>query len=129
MRPHIYSLTYILMFPRGYTSMKSRENMFVVDNAHDGFDLRDLPTGSLIRNFPTGRPTFRYPKQVVFGEGSSVVIGGSDHGSVYVFDRKSGALRQKLQHTATGAVQTVTVSRSIESTGEFIDNGEEYDQR
>lgn len=81
----------------------------MVDNASDGFDLYHLDTGSFIRNFPTGMPTKRYPKQVEFGEDSRVVIGGSDHGCVYVFDRKTGSVLDILRHADQGLVQTITV--------------------
>jgi outer membrane protein assembly factor BamB len=81
----------------------------VVDNASDGFDLYHLDTGSFIRNFPTGMPTKRYPKQVEFSEDSRVVIGGSDHGCVYVFDRKTGSVLDILRHADQGLVQTITV--------------------
>ena len=65
------------------------KNQFVVDNAFDGFDLYQLDKGKahLLRNFPTGTPTMRTPKQVTFCEEGRVVVGGSDHGVMYVFDR------------------------------------------
>jgi hypothetical protein len=37
------------------------------------------------------------------------VVGGSDHGAVYVFDRKRGVQLQVLQHLDKGMIQTVTV--------------------
>lgn len=91
-----------------YTTVNRVEKQFVVDNAHDGFDLRDVRTGELVRKFPTGQPLRRCPKQVTFGEDGDVVVGGSDHGTLYVFDRKTGSLRQKLRHASSGYVQTVT---------------------
>lgn len=85
--------------------------MFVVDNAVDGFDLYRLDDNSFIRNFPTGVPKKRYPKQVEFGEDCKVVVGGSDHGLVYVFDRKTGNVLDVLRHADQGLVQTIAVSR------------------
>jgi hypothetical protein len=44
-----------------------------------------------------------------------VVVGGSDHGAVYVFDRKTAAVVQILPHSdwkMVQMVQTVTVSTS-----------------
>jgi hypothetical protein len=38
-----------------------------------------------------------------------LIIGGSDHGSVYVFERKSGKLLESLRHSSTGLVQTIAV--------------------
>jgi len=85
-------------------------NQFVVDNAYDGFDLHQIEDGAYVRTFKTGLVTSRKPKQVLFGENSQVVVGGSDHGAVYVFDRKSGNKLDVLRHSEKGLVQIVTVS-------------------
>lgn len=85
-----------------------------MDNAVDGFDLYQLESNTFIRNFPTGVPIQRFPKQVLFGENSKVIIGGSDHGQVYVFDRKSGSLLDTLHHAKHGLVQTIAVSSEFE---------------
>lgn len=81
-----------------------------MDNAVDGFDLYQLESTAFVRNFPTGTPIQRFPKQVLFGENSKVVIGGSDHGKVYIFDRKSGSLLDTLHHAKRGLAQTIAVS-------------------
>ena len=80
-----------------------------MDNAINGFDLYHLDTGSFVRNFPTGMPTKRHPKQVEFGEDCRVVVRGSDHGLMYVFDRKTGNVLDVLCHADQGLVQTITV--------------------
>ena len=85
----------------------------MVDNARSGFDLYQLDNGAYIRTFPTGNPNRLLPKQVAFGEDSKVVIGGSDHGAVYVFDRKTGKPLQVLHHADRGLVQTITVRNVI----------------
>lgn len=101
----------VLTSTSGHVAIHHRRNQFVVDNATDGFDLYMLDTGSFVRNFPTGIPKKRYPKQVAFGEETKVVVGGSDCGVVYVFDRKTGKTLDVLDHHADGGlVQTVTVS-------------------
>ena len=87
-----------------------RRNIFLVDNAHSGFDLRELSTGGYIRTYPTGTPSRRLPKQVTFGENAKSVVGGSDHGVVYIFERKTGVLRESLPHQNGGLVQTVAVN-------------------
>lgn len=81
----------------------------MVDNIESGFDLHRLDTGHWKRNFPVGKPTRKLPKQVAFGERSKVVVGGSDHGAVYVFDRKTAFPLHVLGH-GDGLVQTLTVS-------------------
>lgn len=81
----------------------------MVDNVTDGFDLHQTDDGAFVRTFSTGVATRRVPKQVAFTEDSQVVVGGSDHGSVYVFDRKSGTRLDVLQHSSSGLVQTIAV--------------------
>lgn len=86
-----------------------KRTQFVVDNATNGFDLYQLESNAFIRNFPTGIPLRSVPKQVRFGENSKVIVGGSDHGRVYVFERKSGRLLDTLHHLKSGLVQTIAV--------------------
>ncbi|KAF8587774.1 hypothetical protein K439DRAFT_1337198, partial [Ramaria rubella] len=73
-------------------------NQFVVDNATNGFDIHQLDNGAHIRTLPTGIPKKRVPKQVTFGEDSQIIVGGSDHGIVYLFERESGRLITTLNH-------------------------------
>ena len=70
-----------------------------------------MDTAESIQRFETGNPIVRVPKQVTFGENGQTVVGGSDHGAIYVFDRRSGELRDILQHTKSGLVQTITVGQ------------------
>ena len=49
-------------------------------------------------------------RQVVFAEDCSKIVIGSDHGFVYVFDRRSGDIIDKLEMGEGGWVQTVIVS-------------------
>src|SRR5277367_4149124 len=89
-------------------------NQFVIDNVSDGFDLHQTEDGAFVRTFRTGIAIKRVPKQVMFAENSRAIVGGSDHGAVYVFDRKSGKKLAVLRHSERGLVQTITV-RSMSS--------------
>jgi hypothetical protein len=75
----------------------------------NGFNLHQLDNGAHIRNFLTGTPRKRVPKQVAFGKNLKVVVGGSDHGAVYVFDRETGTTLDLIRHADRGLVQTITV--------------------
>ena len=52
----------------------------------------------------------RYPKQVAFGKHNSIIVRGSDHGAVYVFDHDTGGPLDLLCHSDCGLVQTIMVS-------------------
>ena len=82
----------------------------MVDNGED-FSLHLKASGALIRSFKTPLSK-HYPRQVVFGELGSVVVGGSDHGKVYVFDANTGASLDVLHHSSSGLVGTVAVSQA-----------------
>lgn len=84
-----------------------------MDNT-DSFVLHKLDSGTRIRTILTGTPDTTYPRQVVFAEDSDVVVGGSDHGILYVFDRRTGSRLDTLRHAEKGLVQTVTVRRRYE---------------
>jgi hypothetical protein len=97
---------------RGSAAVNCAKNEVVVDSVINGFDIYQLDNGTWKRNFTIGHSSRKMPKQVVFGEGSKVVVGGSDHGVVYVFDRKTTSSIQVLRHSDRGMVQAVTVSET-----------------
>lgn len=71
--------------------------------------MHHLLSGALIREFPYSKPTKRWPKQVAYGENDSILVGGSDHGLVYVYDKQIGYPLDLLRHADKGWVQTITV--------------------
>jgi hypothetical protein len=96
---------------RGQIAYCDQRRIFAVDNLVDGFDLYRLDkTGAtLIRNFRTRPVNVGVPKQVIFSEEGKVVVGGSDHGLIYVFDRRSGDILDEMPHGNGGLVQTISV--------------------
>jgi hypothetical protein len=99
-----------LTSPRGHIAYCARRGQFVMDNAIDGFDMFQLDGGvKLLRKFITKTVDVRTPKQVVFCEEGKALVGGSDHGLVYVFDRRSGEGIDEIPHADGGMVQTVSV--------------------
>ena len=83
--------------------------MLVVDNVDGGFSLYHLDSLEPLQTLSTDKPAIRKSKQVTFAGNNRVVVGGSDHGSIYVFDRKTEALFDVLRHRGR-LVQTVVVS-------------------
>jgi hypothetical protein len=53
----------------------------VIDTGTGGFNLHETEDCVFVRNFATGTPIRRHPKQVTFGENGQVVVGGSDYGT------------------------------------------------
>lgn len=110
---HFAVLT-ILILDRGDAAFSEEDNAIAIDNTLDGFDLYSFDTGSFIKTFSATRGTTRYPRQVAFGEGGSVVIGGGNDGLIRVYDRRSGVTIDTLRHdSGTRGSQTLTVRRSL----------------
>ncbi|OJT06782.1 hypothetical protein TRAPUB_2365 [Trametes pubescens] len=94
----------------GHASIHAKQQLVVVDNVGSGFDVWSLNGGTHQRTFPTGKPTRFLPRQVDFVDGAQAIVGGSDHGAVYVFDRKTGAPLDVLRHAQQGPVQTIATT-------------------
>jgi hypothetical protein len=92
----------------GHASVDNAQTLFLIDNVTNGFSLHRLDDAVCIRSYNTN-PIKTFPKQVVFGEKTDVVVGGSDAGVIYVFDKNEGTLKQVLKHADKARVQTVTV--------------------
>ncbi|KAG9310117.1 hypothetical protein JVU11DRAFT_9730 [Chiua virens] len=99
----------------GCAVVSIRKGLVVIDNAQNGFCLYrlDEPLRGPIRSFLTNPPKVRVPKQVAFGKATRIVVGGSDNGSVYIFERKTGRVLETLRHASDGLVQTVSVSATM----------------
>ena len=94
---------------RANVAINHDRGLFTVDNVTQGFSLYSLEDMQFLHEYPTGRPTKRFPKQVEFGEDSRVLVGGSDHGTIYVFDRKTALLVESLRHEDDGLSQALVV--------------------
>ncbi|EPQ50208.1 WD40 repeat-like protein [Gloeophyllum trabeum ATCC 11539] len=91
----------------GRVAVSSKRRQYVLDNGMDGFDVRDLENNAHVVRLPTDRVKVSRPKQVAFANDDTLVVGGSDHGVIYVFDRTTGIVLDKYTHSKGGLVQTI----------------------
>lgn len=82
--------------------------MFCLDDPLQGVALYRLDSGARIRTYAVAAKKTPRPRQVTFAEDCSVILSGSDHGAVYVFDRRSG---QQIDVLTAGddRIQSMTV--------------------
>lgn len=104
---------HLLTRPSGSADVSFRKGQFVLYNMIGGFELYELETRTYLRAFQTEWPIKVIPRRVAFGEDSRVVVAGSDHGIVYVFERRTGKILDKLRHGRNKIVATVAVGPSI----------------
>lgn len=64
------------------------------------FSLYQFPDMKMIQSFTIGKTnqTCYCPNQSTFAESGSMVVTGSDHGQVYIFDANTGRLTEVLSH-------------------------------
>jgi outer membrane protein assembly factor BamB len=95
---------------RGSAAVDLEHRFCVIDNVSNGFDLYNLDLGSFIRTLPTGELKRSYPRGVTFADRFRAIIGGSDHGNVYIFDQNTGLTLRTLKHARTGGAETIAVN-------------------
>ncbi|KAG2135313.1 WD40-repeat-containing domain protein [Suillus clintonianus] len=95
----------------GHAAVDAPQTLFLIDNVMNGFSLHQLEDGACLRTYNTN-PVKTFPKQVVFGEQATLVVGGSDTGAIHIFDKNEGRVKQVLQHADRGRVQTVMTYNS-----------------
>ncbi|KAJ3746903.1 WD40-repeat-containing domain protein [Lentinula raphanica] len=72
------------------------------------FQLYRLGNLEMLKTFNAETPVVFYPKQVVFGESESIVVGGTDRGCALVYDVESERIIQTLQYPGGNLVQPVS---------------------
>jgi len=85
------------------------KGVFAIDDPAQGVGLYRMDCIRL-RTFPVKVHKTWRPRQICFGEDCKLIISGSDHGVVYVFDRRSGEAVDELTVGRNEWVQTVLVS-------------------
>jgi len=93
----------------GNAAVDIGRRLCAIDNVGTGFDVYKMDSGTLVRTLETGRAKKTFPKGVAFANNSRAVVGGSDHGLVYIFERKTGQVLKKLRHSKSGGVETISV--------------------
>ncbi|KDR65390.1 hypothetical protein GALMADRAFT_148734 [Galerina marginata CBS 339.88] len=90
----------------------SQRNM-VIDNMNGGFDVYSMQRSTPAQSFeiPTER---RYTRDVVFGEKGTLIVGGSDHGRVYIFDLKSSTPAEVITHGKSESLIQAIITQSSE---------------
>ncbi|KAJ7049586.1 WD40-repeat-containing domain protein [Mycena amicta] len=91
----------------GDVAVDVRKGVLCMDDPSSGTNLYRLEDRSLVKTFSV-RVTKKYrPRQVDFSDECRFIISGSDHGVVYIFDRRSGEIVDELRVDPHEWVQTV----------------------
>ncbi|KAG6849546.1 hypothetical protein H0H93_007561 [Arthromyces matolae] len=95
----------------GSVAINPQKGVFCIDDPTEGVGLFRLDSGSRHRTFPVPVKRSWRPRQVCFAaEDCSVIVSGSDHGIIYVFNRRTGDTMHKLEIANGNWVQTVAAT-------------------
>jgi WD40 repeat protein len=80
----------------------------IVDDVSQGVAVFKLSTTDRLKTFDVPFTTSRL-RTVAFHDGNSAIITGSDHGKVYVFDRRTGDVIDTIDIGIKDWVQSIAV--------------------
>ncbi|KAK0458333.1 WD40-repeat-containing domain protein [Desarmillaria tabescens] len=98
-----------MICPRGNTAMDCEKDVFCLDDPAQDVALYQLSDGVRVKTFPIGATKVPRPRQVAFAENCRAIVSGSDHGIVYVFERRDSNVHQ-LDTGTEDHIQTVTAA-------------------
>ncbi|KAJ7718910.1 WD40-repeat-containing domain protein [Mycena metata] len=97
----------------GDIALDNRKNVLCMDDPSSGTNLYRLDDHTRVKRFPVPVTKQSRLRQVALLEECKFVVSGSDHGIVYVFDRRSGNIIEVLRVDTREWVQTVAVSALV----------------
>ncbi|KAG1896834.1 uncharacterized protein F5891DRAFT_1192482 [Suillus fuscotomentosus] len=92
--------------PMMHAAVDAPQTLFLIDNVVNGFSLHRLEDGACICTYNTN-PVKTFHNTVVFGDWATLVVGGSDTGTIRIFDKMMVPLSKYCNMQTGGRVQTV----------------------
>ncbi|KAJ8075373.1 hypothetical protein PM082_019711 [Marasmius tenuissimus] len=92
----------------GHAVLSVRDDTIVLDDITQGVALYKLTGRSRIKTFPVLIQKKHRSRNVAFHDGGSSVLSGSDHGIVYIFDRRTGDITDTIDIGVKDWVQSIT---------------------
>ncbi|KAK0477178.1 hypothetical protein EDD18DRAFT_1114831, partial [Armillaria luteobubalina] len=86
------------------------KDVICVDDPVEGAAIYKLQDGARVRTFAVPVKKSHRPRQVAFGEDGKVVVSGSDHGVVYVYERRTGLKMNELKVDLEDWVQALAIT-------------------
>lgn len=93
---------------RGGAAINVKEDAVILDDVGQGVALYKLSGPERVKTFPVPCGVLR-SRNISFHDGGSSVLSGSDHGKVYIFDRRTGNIHDIIDMGIHDWVQSVTV--------------------
>lgn len=85
-----------------------KEDAIILDDVAQGVALYKLSAPDRLKTFPVPCNQ-RRSRNVSFHEGGRTIVTGSDHGIVYIFDRRTGDVADTIEIGVSDWVQSIAV--------------------
>ena len=99
---------------RGHAAINVKEDALIIDDISQGVAVFKLSTTDRLKTFDIPFKTSRL-RSVAFHDRNSAIITGSDHGKVYIFDRRTGDVIDTIDIGFRDWVQSIAI-RSTKNT-------------
>lgn len=94
----------------GSAAINIKDDIFILDDTAQGIGLYKLSSCERIKTFEVPMKVGRRSRTVAFHDQNTAVISGSDHGRVYIYERRLGTVRDTLYTGHDDWVQSIAVS-------------------
>ncbi|KAJ3780659.1 hypothetical protein GGU10DRAFT_278984, partial [Lentinula aff. detonsa] len=92
----------------GHAAINVKEDALIIDDVSQGVAVYKLSTTDRVKTFEVPCMT-RKLRFVAFHDGNSAIVTGSDHGKVYIFDRRTGNIIDTIYIGVDDWVQSIAV--------------------
>lgn len=93
---------------RGHAVLNTKDDAIILDDVAQGVALMKLAGTERVKTFEVPGKQ-RRSRNVAFQDGTSTIVVGSDHGNIYIFDRRSGEIIDTIHIGARDWVQSISV--------------------
>ncbi|KAJ7732819.1 WD40-repeat-containing domain protein, partial [Mycena olivaceomarginata] len=107
---HLRSGAFANIIQAATIALDVRKGVLITDEPLSGTNLYRLEDHTRVKTFPVAVMKQKRLRQVAFLEECQFIVSGSDHGIMYVFDRRSGDIVDELRVDPHEWVQTIAVS-------------------
>ncbi|KAJ7073087.1 WD40-repeat-containing domain protein [Mycena amicta] len=94
----------------GDVALDATKGVLCINDPSTGVNLYRLGDRELVKSFPVPVTKSKRVRQVCLLDGCTAIVSGSDHGMVYVHDRRSGTVIAKLRVHPNEWVQTIATA-------------------
>ncbi|KAJ3964278.1 hypothetical protein EV361DRAFT_73339 [Lentinula raphanica] len=92
----------------GHAILNTKDDALILDDVSEGVALFKMSGTERVKTFEDPHRE-RRSRNVAFLDGTSTIVSGSDHGAIYMFDRRTGEVTDRIHVGIRDWVQSISV--------------------